>query len=72
MEAVTAVSGTGSRTMADFARLAAEKYAGRRALSFKKDGEWHDVGYEGSARSSTRSAAGWWTSGSSRATRSRS
>ncbi len=46
MEAVTAVSGTGSRTMADFAQLAAEKYAGRRALSFKKGDEWHDVGYE--------------------------
>ena len=46
MDAVTVASGTGSRTMADFARLAAEKYAGRRALCFKEDDEWHDVGYE--------------------------
>ncbi len=43
---MTAASGTGSRTMTDFTRLAAERYAGRRALSFKKGDEWHDVGYE--------------------------
>ncbi len=46
MEAVTAASGTGSRTMADFAQLAAEKYAGRRALSFKEGDEWRDVTYD--------------------------
>ena len=46
MEAVTAASGTGSRTMADFAQLAAEKYAGRRALSFKDGDEWRDVTYD--------------------------
>ena len=39
-------SGTGSRSMADLAHLAAEKYAGGRALTFKSDGEWQDVSYE--------------------------
>ena len=39
-------TGTGSRTMADLAQLAAEKYAGRRALSFKRGEEWQDVGYD--------------------------
>ena len=46
MEAVTVASGTGSRTMADFAALAAAKYADRRALRFKEGDEWHDVGYD--------------------------
>jgi long-chain acyl-CoA synthetase len=45
MEAVTADSGTGSRTMADLTQRAARKYAGRRALSFKRDEAWHDVSY---------------------------
>ena len=46
MEALTAASGTGSRTMADFPRLAVEKYAGRRALSFKRGEEWQHLSYE--------------------------
>ena len=46
MEAVTAASGTGSKTMADMAALAADKYAGKTALKHKVDGEWVDVPYE--------------------------
>jgi len=45
--AVTAAgSGTGSRSMADLICLAAEKYAGKRALTFKRDDAWQDVTYE--------------------------
>ncbi|MBA2439247.1 MAG: long-chain fatty acid--CoA ligase [Thermoleophilaceae bacterium] len=47
MEAVRpAASGTGSRSMADLAWLAAEKYAGQRALTFKRDDGWLEVSYE--------------------------
>jgi len=46
MEAVTAASGTGSKTMADMAALAASKYAGKTALKHKVAGEWVDVPYE--------------------------
>ncbi|MEJ7750536.1 MAG: long-chain fatty acid--CoA ligase [Thermoleophilaceae bacterium] len=46
MEAVTAASGTGSKTMADMAALAASKYAGKAALKHKVAGEWVDVPYE--------------------------
>jgi long-chain acyl-CoA synthetase len=46
MQASTAASGaaaTGSSTIADMMSLAAEKYADRVAVRFKRDGEWQDV-----------------------------
>ena len=47
MEAVTAAaSGTGSKTMADLAALAAEKYTGKTALRHKVGDEWVDVSYD--------------------------
>ncbi len=47
MESVTpAASGTGSKTMADLAALAAEKYAGKAALRHKVGDEWVDVTYD--------------------------
>ena len=47
MEAVTAAElGTGSKTMADLAALAAEKHAGKAALRHKVGDEWHDVTYD--------------------------
>jgi long-chain acyl-CoA synthetase len=47
MEPVTAqVSGTGSKTMADLAALAAEKHSGQTALRHKVGDEWVDVGYD--------------------------
>ncbi len=47
MEAVTAAaSGTGSKTMADLAALAAEKYSGKTALRHKVGDEWVDVSYD--------------------------
>ena len=47
MEAVTSVAAsTGSRTMADLAHLAAEKHAGKPALSYKSGDEWLEVSYE--------------------------
>ena len=47
MEAVTApASGTGSKTMADLAAMAAEKHAGKPALRHKVGDEWHDVSYD--------------------------
>jgi len=47
MEAVTGgASGTGSKTMADLAALAAEKYAGKTALRHKAGDEWVDVTYD--------------------------
>src|SRR3954447_12062223 len=39
-------SSTGSRTMADLAKLASERHAGKRALVFKSEGEWRDVSYD--------------------------
>ena len=46
MEAVTApASGTGSKTMADLAALAATKYGDAPALRHKVGDEWHDVSY---------------------------
>jgi long-chain acyl-CoA synthetase len=46
MDAVTAAaSGTGSKTMADLAALAAEKYAAKPALRHKVGDEWVDVTY---------------------------
>ncbi len=55
MEAATPVSGTGSRTMADFAKLAAERYAPRRALSFKRETSGTTWATRSSAGPSTRS-----------------
>ena len=47
MEAATdAISGTGSKTMADLAALAAEQHAGQIALRHKVGDEWRDVTYE--------------------------
>jgi long-chain acyl-CoA synthetase len=47
MEAVTAAQqGTGSKTMADLAALAAEKHAGKPALRYKAGDEWKDVSYD--------------------------
>ncbi len=47
MERVTAAaSSTGSKTMADLAALAAEKYAGKSALRHKVGDEWVDVTYD--------------------------
>jgi long-chain acyl-CoA synthetase len=47
MEAVTAPgSSTGSKTMADLCAIAADMYAGRRALTHKVGDEWFDVPYE--------------------------
>ena len=46
MEAVTAAaSGTGSKTMADLAARAAEKYADQPALRHKVGDEWREVSY---------------------------
>ena len=47
MEVGAAVSsGTGSKSMADLAHLAAGKHAGKRALTFKVGDGWRDVSYE--------------------------
>ncbi len=47
MEAVTAAaSGTGSKTMADLAAMAAAKYAGKPALRHKVGEQWVDVTYD--------------------------
>ena len=46
MEAATAASGTGSKTMADLLPLAAEIYAGQTALKHKVGDSWQEVGYE--------------------------
>jgi long-chain acyl-CoA synthetase len=47
MERVTAAtSSTGSKTMADLAALAAEKYAGKPALRHKVGDDWIDVTYD--------------------------
>jgi long-chain acyl-CoA synthetase len=46
MEAVTAASGTGSKTMADLLPLAAERYAGDTALKHKVGDEWVETSYE--------------------------
>jgi long-chain acyl-CoA synthetase len=46
MEAVTAGSGTGSKTMADLLPAAAELYAGEVALKHKVGDEWVETSYE--------------------------
>jgi long-chain acyl-CoA synthetase len=47
MEAVTApAAGTGSKTMADLAALAAEKHAGKPALRHKVGDEWQEISYD--------------------------
>ena len=58
MEAVTAASGTGSKTMADLLPLAAEKYAGQTALKHKAGDEWVDVSYEELGRAVSETARG--------------
>jgi long-chain acyl-CoA synthetase len=45
MEAVTAESGTGSKTMADLLPLAAERYGGEPALRHKAGDEWVATSY---------------------------
>jgi long-chain acyl-CoA synthetase len=45
MEAVTAASGTGSKTMADLLPRAAEKYASQTALKHKVGDDWMDISY---------------------------
>jgi long-chain acyl-CoA synthetase len=45
MEAVTAPSGTGSKTMADLLPLAAQRYAGQTALKHKVGDDWAEVSY---------------------------
>jgi long-chain acyl-CoA synthetase len=42
MEAGTAVQTTGSKTIADLARRAAEKHGDHVAIRHKRDGAWHD------------------------------
>ena len=46
MEVITAASSTGSKTMADMAVLAADKFSGKPALKHKVNGEWVDVSYD--------------------------
>jgi long-chain acyl-CoA synthetase len=46
MEAVTAASGTGSKTMADLLPLAARKHSGKVALKHKVGDSWAEVPYE--------------------------
>jgi len=58
MEAVTAASGTGSKTMADLLPLAAEKYAGQTALKHKAGDGWLDVSYEELGRAVSETARG--------------
>jgi long-chain acyl-CoA synthetase len=45
MEAGTAAQTTGSKTIADLARRAAEKHGDRVAIRHKRDGTWHDTTY---------------------------
>src|SRR3954453_17528971 len=45
MEAGTAAHSTGSKTIADLSRLAAERFGDRVAVKYKGGGSWHDVTY---------------------------
>ncbi|MGI8945563.1 MAG: AMP-dependent synthetase/ligase [Thermoleophilaceae bacterium] len=56
--ATPAASGAASTTMADLAQRAAERHAGRRALTFKQDGDWRDVSYEQLAAAVDETARG--------------
>jgi|SRR5215218_11580 len=58
MEAATAPSGTGSKTMADLLPLAARKYAGQTALQHKVGNEWVDIAYEELGRAVSETARG--------------
>jgi long-chain acyl-CoA synthetase len=58
MEAATAASGTGSKTMADLLPLAAQRYAGQPALKHKVGDEWVEVGYEELGRAVSEIARG--------------
>jgi long-chain acyl-CoA synthetase len=58
MEAATAPSGTGSKTMADLLPLAARKYAGQTALKHKVGDDWVETGYEELGRAVSETARG--------------
>ncbi len=58
MEAVTAASGTGSKTMADLLPRAAERYAGNAALKHKVGDDWVEVSYEELGRAVSETARG--------------
>jgi long-chain acyl-CoA synthetase len=45
MEATTAASRTGSRTIADLVAQSAAEHAEHVAVRYKRDGAWHDVSY---------------------------
>jgi long-chain acyl-CoA synthetase len=45
MEATTAASTTGSRTIADLVAQSAAEHAEHVAVRYKRDGAWHDVSY---------------------------
>jgi long-chain acyl-CoA synthetase len=45
MEATTAASRTGSRTIADLVAQSATEHAEHVAVRYKRDGAWHDVSY---------------------------
>src|SRR4051812_20109550 len=50
--------GTGSATIADIVRLAAERYGEQPAARFKRDGEWTDVSYRQLAETVSEIARG--------------
>src|SRR5688500_9406102 len=59
MERLTSqASSEGARSMADLASFAAERFAGKRALSFKSEGEWQDVSYDDLGRTVEEVALG--------------
>jgi long-chain acyl-CoA synthetase len=58
MEAATAASSTGSKTMADLLPLAAEKHAEKVALKHKTGETWADVSYEELGRAVSETARG--------------
>jgi long-chain acyl-CoA synthetase len=58
MEAVTAASGTGSKTMADLLPSAAAAYAGETALKHKVGDEWVEIGFDELGRAVSEIARG--------------
>jgi long-chain acyl-CoA synthetase len=58
MEAVTAASGTGSKTMADLLPLAAERHAAATALKHKDGDEWVETSYAELGRAVRETALG--------------
>ncbi|HEX2161955.1 MAG TPA: long-chain fatty acid--CoA ligase [Thermoleophilaceae bacterium] len=58
MEAVTAASGTGSKTMADLLPLAAERYGDAPALKHKSGDQWVETSYADLGRAVRETALG--------------